>query len=443
MDLIKNISKISAIIFILFFTIISCNEKTPDNGMSNYITPETQEFEATTFENTSSISVSTMNKLNSYDEKTGFYTFDNESEGIEDLKPGTVVLFEGHSLRKIKSVRNEDGKIIVVTEFAKLTDYYKDAKISYNALIDWNDNSTGALNMDIGQPIATMGFSSLETIGKINKLTTIPSLVQNNNVKLKKEIKGWKVELTIEPTSEGKLKIKIDAKKNHLCSITAEGFISSFNSNANINIANGETQLFNYSNQDLKGEMEIKFSAVGLGSQIAILEIPAKIERTIMVNGVIPVKLTIKANLKIYPEVAVGSSSQVSMKLTYNSTAGFSYEGGRVKSVGDIRGENTEQTGDCNTATAGIAGMGVGIEFPRFEIGILGNVIVPYMVLNTHSYSYLSTGLLDNTPCHFAELKYNMHAGVSLNFLGAGSINNDYKVFEDKKRWIADGSHCD
>ncbi len=86
--------------------------------------------------------------------------------------------------------------------------------------------------------------------------------------------------------------------------------------------------------------------------------------------------------------------------------------------------------------------MGVGVEFPRFEIGIFGNTIVPYLLLNTHTSSYLSTGLLDNRPCHTATCKYVVHAGLSLSFLGLGAINHDYKAFEEEKRWIAEGSHC-
>ena len=444
MKLLKICSKRPLFLLLGFLIVLSCGKNSDKSGDTGFIEPEKQEFEATLQENTASVSKSVMNDLVSYDEKTGTYIFASNSGEIEDLKLGMVVLFEAHSLRKIKSVTNDDGNTIIETEFAKLTDYFKDAKINYSALVDWNDTSTGAINMKVGQPIVTMATPMLGLKMKNSALETNNLNFQNEfGVKFKREIRGWKVEFELKPEAGGKLKIKLVAEKERRCSITAEGFISSFTSNANIVIENGNTQNFSYSNDGLEGEIEIKFAAVGLGSDIAQLEIPAKIERTILVYGIIPVTLRLKANLQIYPEVAVGSSSQVSMKLTYNSTMGFAYEAGRVRSDGDIRGENAEQTGDSNTATAGIAGMGVSVEFPRFEIGILGNVVVPYLLLKTHTSSYLSTGLLDNTPCHFAEMKYKGHAGVTLNFLNLVSINNDYKLFDKKKRWEADGSHCD
>ncbi len=429
--------RISCISFMIIL-LQGCGGDSPNEEMAGAIIPEEQSFEATEQPNTSSVKLSEMGALESYDESTGTYVFENKS-ALKGIEEGEVVLFEGHSLRRIKSIREENGKIVVTSEFAALTEYYKDAKISYNTMVNWDAEGVAATRVSLGTPVATLrkplssSFSGMIQDGSNQSL----------GVKLEREIRGWKVEFEMEPEAGGKLKIKLVAKKEHRCSITAEGFISNFNSNADIEIANGQPERISYHNRGMEGEIEIKFAAVELGSEIAHLEIPARLERTILVYGVIPVTLRLKANLSIYPEIAVGSSSQVSMKLTYNSDMGFDYEAGRVQSQGDIRNENAEQTGDCNTATAGIAGMGVSVEFPRFEVGILHNVIVPYLVLKTHTSSYLSTGLLDNTPCHFAEIKYDANAGVDLKFLGDASIKYNYKIHEDKKRWIADGSHCD
>ncbi|PKA84576.1 hypothetical protein ATE92_2773 [Ulvibacter sp. MAR_2010_11] len=440
----KNISRIPLLLFsILLLLLTACGDNNSDKPESfeKFLKPKTETFEATTQENTAAVSASVIKSLDSYDAKTGTYVFSDNADEVEDLKPGTVVLFETHSLRKIKSVKKEGRKIVVTSEYARLTDYYKDAKISYETPVNWNDFQSSSIGMNIGQPIATMATPMMSLIspqdGEIEAGET-----EGSNVVLQREINGWKIKFELNPVAGSRLNIKLSATKGNVCSITAEGFISSFTSNADVVIEGGATQHVSYNNNGMQGEMEVKFAAVGLGSEIAILEIPASIERTILVNGIIPVTLRLKANLKIYPEVAAGSSSQVSMKLTYDSNIGFSYEAGRVTSRGEVTGDNARQTGDSNTATAGIAGMGVGVEFPRMEVGILGNTIVPYILLNTHTSSYLSTGLLDNRPCHTATCKYEVHVGVSLNFLGIASVNHDYKAFEEEKRWVAEGSHC-
>ncbi len=447
MAIFHSFRKVSSLLFTLLFLYSCGGDKKKSNSFSNtYIVPKTETFEVTKQENTQTVSGKVLDDLESYNAETGTYVFSDSADEVEDLEPGKVVLFETHSLRKVTSVRKESGKIIVESEYARLTDYYKDAKISYSAPITWDKSQVSAAKMKIGTPVATMsvpmfGFTNPQNEGEEEQ--EIESGGDSElHIALERDINGWNVKFELTPEAGGKLNISLTATKGNLCSIKAEGFISSFTSNANIDIQGGETQSASYSNDGMEGEMEVKFAAVGLGSDIAILEIPAEISQTILINGIIPVTLKLKANLKIYPEVAAGSSSQVSMKVKYNSNIGFSYEDGEVTSRGDVTGDSAEQTGDSNTATAGIAGMGVGVEFPRIEISMLGNLIVPYILLDTRTSSYLSTGLLDNRPCHTARCKYEVHVGVSLNFLNIASINNDYKAFEQVKNWVAPGSHC-
>jgi len=425
--------------------VTSCGNNSNENFSEAYIIPDTENFSATTNENTASVSKSVLSNLESYDASTGRYIFSKNTDVIEDLKPGTTVLFEAHSLRKIKSVTSDGGKLIVETEFARLTDYFKDAEINYSTAINWSESTAANTKMTVGQPIATMINPLVLQSGGVTEQEGIASVGDEGlHVQMEKEINGWKVGFILSPEAGNRLKIKLSAEKGKVCSIVAEGYISSFTSNMNVVITNRETNAFSYSNNGIEGELEVKFSAVGLGSEIAILEIPAKIERTVLVNGMIPVTIRLKANLKILPEVAVGSSSQVSMKLKYNSNTGFNFDGSKLNPIGSVSQDTPEQTGDCNTATTAIAGMGVNIEFPRFEVGVFGNLVVPYLLLSTNYSSYLSTGLVGGAlPCHLARLKYKAHAGVSMNFLGVAAINNDYKLFEKEKKWTSEGSQCE
>jgi len=425
--------------------VTSCGNDSNKNFSETYIIPDTESFSSTTNENTELVSKSVMSSLESYDANTGRYVFSKKADVIEDLKPGTTVLFEAHSLRKIKSVTSDGGQLIVETEFARLTDYFKDAEINYSTAINWSESTAANTKMTVGQPIATMIKPLALQSGGVTEQEGIASVGDEGlHVQMEKEINGWKVGFILSPEAGNKLKIKLSAEKGNVCSIVAEGYISSFTSNMNIVINNSETNAFSYSNDGIEGELEVKFSAVGLGSEIAILQIPAKIERTILVNGIIPVTLRLKANLKILPEVAVGSSSQVSMKLKYNSNTGFDFDGSKLNPIGSVSQDSPEQTGDCNTATTAIAGMGVNIEFPRFEVGVFGNLVVPYLLLSTNYSSYLSTGLMGGAPpCHLARLKYKAHAGVSMNFLGVAAVNNDYKLFEKEKKWTSEGSQCE
>lgn len=433
------------------FLITACGGGGTSDGENPYtdaIIPEEQTFHVTLQENTEAIKAHVMSDLESYDAESGTYVFNSDADDVGDLAPGKVVLFEGHSLRRITSVESSNGKVIVHSEFAKLTDYYKDADISYSQKITWDKSSAASTRVQLGEPkFAMAGFGQLAQAegegGESGSGSDFHGDEEGLHVRLNQEINDWKVGFELTPQSGDRLNIKLTAEREHVCTISAEGFISSFTSNADIQIAGGETQQFSYNNDGMEGEVEVKFAAVGLGSDIAILEIPASIERTILVNGIIPVTLRLKANLQIIPEVSVGSSSQASVILRYNSNTGFAYNAGRVTAEGEVTSDGPEQTGDCNTASAAVAGMGVSVEFPRFEIGILGNLVVPYLLLKTHTSSFIQTGAFGGRPCHQATCKYEAHAGVNMSFLNVASINYDYKITEHEQRWEAPGSQCE
>jgi hypothetical protein len=419
-----------------------------DNPYPNAIIPEKLTFNVTVQQNTEAVKADVMTELESYDPESGTYVFTNEADQVADLAPGKVVLFEGHSLRKISGVEKREGKIIVHSEFAKLTDYYKDADITYSQKITWDNQAAASTRVQLGEPKVIMaGFGQLAQAesdgGEGATESDFEGSEEGLHVRLQQEINGWKVGFELTPQSGDRLNIKLTAEREHVCTISAEGHISSFTSNADIQISGGETQEFSYNNDGMEGEVEVKFAAVGLGSDVAILEIPASIERTILVNGIIPVTLRLKANLQIIPEVSVGSSSQASVILRYNSNTGFAYNAGSVTAQGEVTSDGPEQTGDCNTASAAVAGMGVSVEFPRFEIGILGNLVVPYLLIKTHTSSFIQTGAFGGRPCHQATCKYEAHAGVNMSFLNVASINYDYKITEHEQRWTAPGSQCD
>ncbi len=83
------------------------------------------------------------------------------------------------------------------------------------------------------------------------------------------------------------------------------------------------------------------------------------------------------------------------------------------------------------------AGLGLGLEFPRIEIASLGEIIVPYFLMNT----YLDTQLDTYRPCQMGNMKSKLVAGLSLSFFGA-SYNAERELWKAQKRWEKEGSNC-
>ncbi|MBA2500653.1 MAG: hypothetical protein H0V30_13060 [Chitinophagaceae bacterium] len=89
--------------------------------------------------------------------------------------------------------------------------------------------------------------------------------------------------------------------------------------------------------------------------------------------------------------------------------------------------------GETLSAGAMGAGIGMGLEFPRFEIALLGEIIVPYFVINTQLDTY--------RPCQMGNMKGKLVAGLSLSFFRA-SYNAEKELWSAKKRWEREGSNC-
>src|SRR5690606_9281540 len=61
------------------------------------------------------ITETNMRYLEKIDQKSGLYIFSDEAEEVAALAKGSFVFFRNHSVRRIVSVENKDGKINVKT----------------------------------------------------------------------------------------------------------------------------------------------------------------------------------------------------------------------------------------------------------------------------------------------------------------------------------------
>ena len=362
-----------------------------------------------------------MQYLEKADQKGGVYIFSDDADGVTKLSNGSFVFFRNHSVRKIVSTQKKDGKIIVRTAKCKFTDVFSDAHFHFKEHYDWKDNSTALLqkfDLSFGQMAHAQDPVS-------------------QSLSWEGELRGYKVKVSIQPEGGRKLNFEINVRKETKANITFKGFISDFDNETEVTVANSELQLFRSENSNLHGEVEVKFAVVELGDEGEMLNIPwTMFERPMLVAG-IPFVFKVKANAKVFPAVPTDASSQGHLKFSYNSNIGFRYEGRGVRPEGTVTGEAFQVLGETLSAGAMGAGLGLGMEFPRFEIASLGEIIVPYFLMNT----YLDTQLDTYRPCQMGNMKGKLVAGLSLSFFGA-SYNAERELWKAQKRWEREGSNC-
>jgi hypothetical protein len=197
----------------------------------------------------------------------------------------------------------------------------------------------------------------------------------------------------------------------------------------------------NHSN--MNGEIGVKLAFLSMPEGDAAFELPINFMNVMVIQGGIPVSYRIKCVLKIYPQITqANSSSTADIKLTYSGSNGFNYQNNVLSPNANLDNFEPAVNGQTGSASTTIVGVGVGMEFPRFEIGIFDTVVVPYMLINTSCINYFESGLpFIPGPCNSSKLTMKAVAGVDFSFLGL-STSRDITLFERSKTFKTPGSKC-
>jgi len=418
----------SLLLAALLFNSCGGEKKKSEGNGGDIPKPDKSTYDVEFTENTVVVEKEIMESFISSDNASGVYRFDNDADALLDLQPGKIIFFYGHSVRKITSVTEQGDEIILSTEYVTLNEAIKNGKIGWETKIDWSSGQSEVQNASL---ILGDAIFASETSSELK-------------IHYEGEIQGWDISLDLEP-KDNKLSIDITGSKSvgerKVCTINGKGFISQFTNSVYVDFVNSAMREFDFRNTNLTGELEIKFAAVGLGSETAQLSIPAKLKIPTVMYG-IPISFNIGCNLKIFPEVKEGASSQASYKLTYNSDMGFRFSENSAQANSKLNSKNMEVSGETVSAGIVTTGVGVGLEFPRFEVAILGEVIVPYFVYNTSVTTFYEPGIASGVPaCQEGKMQMKCVSGIDLTFFGASYAFSETH-FEEEKKWRKPGSKC-
>ena len=427
----RNLTQILSLLIVTIL-VYSCgsDNNVKENEKQKIAEPDKSTYEVEYTDNTFVVDEEVMQSFISSDKKSGVYKFKSDADDLLDLKPGEVVFFYGNSVRRVNNVVEDGGEIIVNTEYVTLNEAIKNGTIGWENKIDWSSGQAEVQNASL-----LIGGDEIFAVQTKSEF----------KINYKGKIKGWDLTVDLVPKNN-KLTIDISATKEiggqKVCTISGKGFISQFTNECQFRFTNSKLDNFEMVNHGINGELELKFAAVGLGSQVAQLEIPAKIKIPTRVYG-IPVSFNLGCNLKIFPEVAEGASSQASYKINYNSDMGFKFANNSAEATSKLNSNNMEVTGETVTAGVITTGVGLGLEFPRIEVAILGEVIVPYFLYNTSVITFYEPGIASNLPpCQEGKMTIKCVSGVDLQFFGAGyAFSKDH--FEKVRKWQTEGSQCE
>lgn len=300
---------------------------------------------------------SDMPQLQQIDSATFRFHFNATSEKAKSLKTGSIVVLNNYAIRKVTSVQNSGGKLIVHTEAAEITEAMKNADIA------WNHGIT------VSPAMAAKSFGKMA--GAVTTGTNDSIVVSFSSGK-------YSVEFTIKHKGE-ESEIKGKMTKKHVAGgasktamFTMSGTLKKFRSVGAIKIRDGKLEEYAVDNNGVDADFVFTAVAAGSGNDIGI-EIPIPLLKFPLPE--LPFLIfDLKALVVINAVVPTDGSCDIGMRLKYKTNQGIEFDPQtkNVKTRSDMDWKGFSPTKAAQTAASGPIGVNFGMAYPKVELTIVG-----------------------------------------------------------------------
>jgi hypothetical protein len=347
----------------------------------------------------------------------------------ESLEEGTVVLFAESAFGTVESLSEDGDEVVVELGEATLNELIRDGEISWKDDIQWDEMSAATLSRAFLQA----GFVGQEA-------TPEPTLPTPEGLKFTGKYEGWEVSIELKPTSE-RLNLDLSAKYGEAVAVTGKGFISNFTEETLLKFEDSQFGEAAVRTTELETEMELTWHAfrrnddAGL-TEVAQFTLPVSLPIPFFI-GPIPFQFSVKAGLQVVPAFEAEASSGGSWKVNYKSSQGFKVDNTLGGAIGKMTGAEIGTTDQAETVTSslGPAGFAVGIEFPRFELAIFGEIAMAFVTLKTYSAGLWTPGTTltaDIAPCQSGFTEVSAKYGYKLGILGGAGIEAESEIWKQR-----------
>jgi len=338
-----------------------------------------------------------------------------QSRGL-DLTAGNILILHGIAVRRIASVAQEGDNLVIETDYVPLNE------VIPNGTIEW----------DYGVEFTPEKIKSVEIPG-----VGIIYPKQGTPIQFSFEMGEFTYDLQATLDTEVStfdFTVTKDLGGSASARFKATGDIKRFRSRDRISFQGGQLQEFGHELNGMQGDVTLELVVAASGQDVVNLELPITIMKVPFVIGFIPVELNIKIQFVINASVPADGSAMVKTNFVYNSDLGFTYNGvdmsagGRLGSI--TFGQETNQTGASSAIAANF-----GIGFPRVELSILLDSVVPWA-----QTAFLVGGTYTFFPaCQTADALFLGAGGYDLGLFGLNLLSGRVTFFQEKKELLRAG----
>ena len=394
--------------FVALFTtcvlfIVGCtpdNPTSPDTG--GVSGPNTSKYDVTYTENTVYIdSADAVDAIVTYDKSNQTFTMVASDTNVKKLKAGSQLLVYRKALREVTSVNASGNNVVVQTKPTTLNKVFETASIDWEQTVNFNRDL-------VPQAIDKKGVAHIMT----------PVGPDSFNVELEMGDHTYKIAWKMLG-DDAKVDLHVERKIAEAlrARYSLTGTLHKFKTTASIRMDNGDLQKFQLSNPSVRGDFKMSVNCAGSGNEVINFELPVTLIKVPITVGPLVVVMDVKVQVVINSVVPHDGSSLIDAHFAYESSTGFSFEGGQIKGLGaagtyKMEKGNTAQTG-ASTAIAATFGLG----FPRLEFKLFdSDIMVPWVQTALLLGGDYAGGV---RPCQQAKAQFIGASGVDLKFFGS------------------------
>ena len=405
-----------------------------DNGGDNHdnsaLGPSTGSVDVDWGEETVVLGDDAASKIVSFDRETGELVFANGTPGVDTLTAGQIVIVPGETLRRIDRIERRSSDVLLETSYATLPEAIEKGQIEWDQAITFGDD-------------ALTRVDGLEPVG--DDFATRRGALGPDGIKWSGELDGYDIEVELKPSGGGReLGLTLSMTKNpggntRKFGMVVEGKISDFRAGGRIDIEDHSVRDFEYEQRGLSGELKVTAAGVELGIDEPFFEVP--VEMTFPMRlGVIPVEVKLKAVVRMVAQLQVpGASSRIEVAFVYDADYGFRLDDGKLASTTDrVTNKEIDVSDAVSAANGPAAGMGIGIQAPRVEVGFFGETLVPYVTLD----HYFSSVFTFDPACQSAAADFKAIVGLQFKLLGFELFDGNQEIFREETA-VKAGAGCE
>jgi len=359
-------------------------------------------------------SASTANTFLSVDTSGRIFTFRKSNTTVAQLKAGDQLLVFRKGMGQVASTSTQGEKIVVTTTSTTLNKVIKNANINWEYPVSFDGSF-------VPQAIDRKGVAHIMTPKTPDSFET--------------EIEWGDFTYKINWKMQGdNAQVEIHVEKKIFEALRARysmvGTLNKFKTTTNIRMQDGQLVKYELSNPNLKGQFKLSVNCAGSGNDAVNLELPVTLIKVPITVGALVVVMDVRVQVVVNSVVPADGSSLINVDFAYESSTGFSYEGGQIKGLGssgtyEMNKGTATQTG-ASTPVAATFGLG----FPRLEFKLFDTeVLVPWVQTAMLIGGDFVTGV---HPCQQAKAQFIGAAGADLKLFGL-TLKKNVQLWNQEK----------